>query len=67
VDSELASPAKQRRYGNTVWSSVQNLEVGKVWEAGETASVQQSEAEDDQHKQVCGLKNENTSSAALIL
>ena len=73
VDSEYASPAKLRRYGKTnlVQCSISGSgkSVGKVrlFSGKQPVSVQQLEAEDDQHTKVCGLEMENISSTSVFI
>ena len=72
--SECESPAKRRRYGKTNLGQCSKSGSGKcVGQVGIFREVQSfnkqqsSEAEDDQHTQVCELEIENISSTVFIL
>ena len=72
--SECDSPAKRRRYGKTNLAQCSKSGSGKgvgqvgIFRGEQPVNNQQSsEAEDDQHTQVCELEIENISSTVFIL
>ena len=53
--------------GSSISGSGKSVGKVRVFRGKQPVSVQQSEAEDDQHTQVCGLEIENISSTVFIL